>query len=87
MATVLLNRSYPGRGLIRGMTKAMCTMTIRTLNLNAMLQDPLIKLVMRSDNVSEQDHSDLLYRVQQSLVARCIEAQHATADVTCCVPA
>lgn len=48
----------------------MCTTTISTLTLTAMLQDPLIKLVMRSDNVSEQDHSDLLYRVQESLISR-----------------
>jgi hypothetical protein len=58
----------------------MCTTTIRTLTLAAMLQDPLIKLVMRSDNVSEEDHSELLYRVKQSLVMR--------ADITeACVPA
>jgi hypothetical protein len=25
---------------------------------------------MRSDNVSESDHSELLYRVQESLIAR-----------------
>ena len=48
----------------------MCTTTISTLTLTTMLQDPLIKLVMRSDNVSEQDHSALLHRVQQSLIAR-----------------
>ncbi len=58
----------------------MCTTTISTLTLNTMLQDPLIKLVMRSDNVSEIEHSALLYRVQESLVAR--------ADTTeMCVPA
>ncbi|MFO1029177.1 MAG: hypothetical protein U1E70_28730 [Acetobacteraceae bacterium] len=48
----------------------MCTTTISTLNLTTMLQDPLIKLVMRSDNVSEQDYSAMLYRVQKSLLAR-----------------
>jgi hypothetical protein len=58
----------------------MCTTTIRTLNLNSMLQDPLIKLVMRSDNVSEQDHSALLHRVQKSLIARCVEIGRAAAD-------
>jgi len=35
-----------------------------------MLDDPLIQMVMRSDNVSEQDHSDLLFRVKESLTAR-----------------
>ena len=50
--------------------RPMCMTTIRTLNMNAMLQDPLIKLVMRSDNVSEQDYSALLHRVQKSLIAR-----------------
>jgi hypothetical protein len=51
----------------------MCVTTISTLTLNTMLQDPLIKLVMRSDNVSEQDHSALLHRVRQSLLARSVE--------------
>jgi hypothetical protein len=35
-----------------------------------MLDDPLIQMVMRSDNVSEQDHCDLLFRVARSLTAR-----------------
>jgi hypothetical protein len=48
----------------------MCTLTMSTLTLATMLQDPLIRLVMRSDNVSEEDHSELLYRVKQSLIAR-----------------
>jgi hypothetical protein len=48
----------------------MCTTTISTLTLAAMLQDPLIKLMMHSDNVSEQDHSALLYRVKESLIMR-----------------
>ena len=48
----------------------MCTLTMSTLTLATMLQDPLIRLVMRSDNVSEEDHSELLYRVKQSLMAR-----------------
>jgi hypothetical protein len=59
----------------------MCTTTIRTLNLATMLQDPLIQLVMRSDNVSEQDHSALLHRVQRSLVARCVELTGAGQDL------
>ncbi len=48
----------------------MCTTTISTLTLTAMLQDPLIKMVMRSDNVSEEDHSELLFRVKDTLAAR-----------------
>ena len=48
----------------------MCTTTISTLTLANLLRDPLIQLVMRSDNVSEKDHSDLLYRVQSALMAR-----------------
>jgi hypothetical protein len=48
----------------------MCTTTISTLTLATLLQDPLIQMVMRSDNVSEQDHSELLHRVKHSLTAR-----------------
>jgi hypothetical protein len=48
----------------------MCTTTASTLTLATLLQDPLIQLVMRSDNVSESDHSALLYRVKDSLAAR-----------------
>lgn len=43
----------------------MCTTSISTLTLTAMLHDPLIKMVMRSDNVSEEDHSELLFRVKR----------------------
>jgi hypothetical protein len=52
----------------------MCTATISTLTLTTMLQDPLIKLVNRSDNVSEHDYSTLLHRVQKSLIARSADA-------------
>ena len=48
----------------------MCTTTISTLTLAALLEDPLIQMVRRSDNVSEEDYSDLLFRVKDSLVAR-----------------
>jgi hypothetical protein len=48
----------------------MCTTTISTLTLATLLQDPLIQMVMRSDNVSEQDHSELLHRVKDSLSER-----------------
>lgn len=48
----------------------MCTTTISTLTLAGLLQDPLILMMMRSDKVSEADHSALLHRVQNSLLAR-----------------
>ncbi len=48
----------------------MCTTTISTLTLAALLQDPLVQMMMRSDKVSVSDHSDLLYRVRDSLIAR-----------------
>jgi hypothetical protein len=58
----------------------MCTTTISTLTLTSMLQDPLIQMVMRSDNVSEQDHSALLHRVQRSLLARCVGIGNVQSD-------
>lgn len=48
----------------------MCMTTISTLTLTGMLQDPLIRLVMHSDGVSEQDFSELLFRTKQTLLAR-----------------
>ena len=48
----------------------MCMTTVSTLTLTGLLHDPLTRLVMRSDGVSEQDFSDLLRRVQDSLIAR-----------------
>ncbi len=48
----------------------MCTTTVSTLTLAALLRDPLIQLVMRSDRVSEDDHSELMYRVKRTLVSR-----------------
>jgi hypothetical protein len=48
----------------------MCTTTISTLTLAGLLRDPLIQMVMRSDNVSQQDHSELLYRVKDTLQLR-----------------
>jgi hypothetical protein len=55
---------------LRGMVTVMCTTTISTLTLASLLQDPLILMVMRSDNVSEEDHSALLHRVKASLIDR-----------------
>jgi hypothetical protein len=53
-----------------GMVTVMCTTTISTLTLAGLLQDPLIQMVMQSDKVSESDHSALLHRVKESLIAR-----------------
>lgn len=53
-----------------GMVTAMCTTTISTLTLASLLQDPLVQMVMRSDNVSAEDHSELLNCVKDSLMAR-----------------
>ncbi len=55
----------------------MCTTTVSTLTLAKMLQDPLIQLVMRSDNVSPEDHSELLHRVAESLSSRASMADRA----------
>jgi hypothetical protein len=52
------------------MVTMMCTTTISTLTLAGMLQDPLIQMMMRSDKVSDSEHSELLHRVQNSLIAR-----------------
>ena len=52
------------------MVTVMCTTTFSTLTLAALLQDPLVRMVMRSDKVSDSDHSELLHRVKDSLAAR-----------------
>ena len=49
---------------------AMCTTTISTLTMACMLRDPLIRMVMHSDGVSDDDMSELLSRVKDTLVAR-----------------
>jgi hypothetical protein len=48
----------------------MCTTTLGTLTLAAMLDDPLIRAVMRSDRVSEGEYAALLFRVKDNLAAR-----------------
>jgi hypothetical protein len=58
-----------------GMVTAMCTTVISTLTLTALLRDPLVQMVMRSDNVSDEDHSELLHRVKDSLIARAAAVQ------------
>ncbi|MEA2732862.1 MAG: hypothetical protein QOF70_7337 [Acetobacteraceae bacterium] len=59
------------------MVTVMCTTTISTLTLANLLHDPLIQLVRLSDNVSESDHSELLHRVKDSLIARAALPQPA----------
>ena len=48
----------------------MCMTDAGTLTLTGLLQDPLIRMVMRSDGVTEQYFSDLMLRVQDTLLAR-----------------
>jgi hypothetical protein len=52
------------------METAMCTTTSGTLTLATMLTDPLIRAMMRSDHVSEDDHAALLLRVKDRLAER-----------------
>jgi hypothetical protein len=68
--SILSNGSSYTAKCLTGMVTAMCTATISTLTLASLLQDPLIQMVMRSDNVSQEDHSELLHRVKDSLIAR-----------------
>jgi hypothetical protein len=64
------------------METAMCTTTSGTLTLAAMLSDPLILAMMRSDGVSERDHEALLFRVKDTLDERNVpvEAEAAWVD-------
>jgi hypothetical protein len=48
----------------------MCAMAEGSLTLATLLHDPLVQLVMRSDNVSEKDHMELLFRVKGTLEMR-----------------
>jgi hypothetical protein len=50
----------------------MCAMADGTLTLATLLHDPLVQLMMRSDNVSEKDHSELLFRVRDTLRERMV---------------
>ena len=75
--SILSNGSSYTAKCLTGMVTAMCTATISTLTLVSLLKDPLIQLVMRSDNVSDKDYSELLYRVKDSLIARAATPQPA----------
>jgi hypothetical protein len=48
----------------------MCVKDSSGLTLTGLLQDPLTRMLMRSDGVTEQDFSDLMMRVKDSLLAR-----------------
>ena len=48
----------------------MCMNGKYGLTMDAMLGDPLIQLMMRSDGVSQQEHAELLHRVRDTLIAR-----------------
>lgn len=53
----------------------MCTTTFGTLTLAAMLDDPLIQAMMRSDGVSQREHTALLFRVRDTLEGRMLYSQ------------
>ena len=73
--SILLNGSSYNPVAQTGMVIVMCMLTVSALTLTGLLQDPLTKLVMRSDGVSERDFSELLLRVQDTLVARATQSQ------------
>jgi hypothetical protein len=73
--SILLNGGSYNPVAQTGMVIVMCMMTVSALTLTGLLQDPLTKLVMRSDGVSERDFSELLLRVQDTLIARATQSQ------------
>ena len=46
----------------------MCRAIVEIFTLAELLRDPLARMVMRSDGVSEEDHSALLFRVRDTLL-------------------
>ena len=48
----------------------MCGLSIDTFTLTGLLEDQLTQLVMRSDGVSGEDFSELMYRMRDTLAAR-----------------
>lgn len=48
----------------------MCMTDRGTLTLAGLLQDPLTRLLMQSDGVTEEEFAQLLHRVQDCLLAR-----------------
>jgi hypothetical protein len=65
-STFRLSHSYSGWARTERW-QTMCAMADGTLTLATLLHDPLVQLMMRSDNVSEKDHSELLFRVRDTL--------------------
>jgi hypothetical protein len=49
----------------------MCTRQLTAATLNGWIQDPMIRLVMDSDGVSDRDMLALLQRVSAAVEARC----------------
>ena len=52
----------------------MCNAMDATLTLTELLDDPLTRLMMSTDGVSEHDHSELWLRVKERLMDRAISA-------------
>ena len=52
----------------------MCKVMNQTLTLAELLHDPLTRLMMATDGVSERDHSELWFRVKDSVLDRAIFA-------------
>ena len=51
----------------------MCVITVDTFTMAGMIADPLTRMVMRSDGVSEDEFAALLFRIQGNLAARAVE--------------
>ena len=51
----------------------MCVITVDTFTMAGMIADPLTRMVMRSDGVSEVELAALLFRIQGNLAARAME--------------
>lgn len=58
-------------GTATGVTH-MCTMEDGTLTLGTLLQDPLTRMLMQRDGVSEREFSELMLRVQNVLADRAL---------------
>jgi hypothetical protein len=52
----------------------MCVITVDTFTMAGTIADPLTRMVMRSDGVSEDELAALLFRIQGNLAARAMEA-------------
>ena len=49
---------------------AMCLQTVETLTLTGLLADPLIRMVMDSDGVSEEEMRTLMQHMRDVIAAR-----------------